>query len=262
MKNTKIILFLIFLIVSGFKPLNQNTFDVGEKFIFKINYQLINAGIAILEVKEAIINNKKVYHMVGKGYTTGLSKFFFKVDDTYETFIDKGTQNPQQFVRNINEGGYTKNQEGFFNDQENTVLVKDYKHKTENTFSVPKNTQDILSSFYYLRSYPNIDKMKIGDSVSIDMFFDNKTTKFRLKFIGREDLKTKFGLISTMVFKPFLQTGRVFKEEEGLTIWISDDENRMPIKLKASLLVGSIKAELDSYKGLKNPISIKKNKNK
>jgi hypothetical protein len=103
--------------------------------------------------------------------------------------------------------------------------------------------------------------MKPGEFVAIDMFFDDKITKFRLKFIGREDIRTKFGIISTMIFRPLVQTGRVFKEEESLTIWISDDENRLPIRIKANLLVGSIKADLDSYKGLKYPFTIKNNKN-
>ena len=102
--------------------------------------------------------------------------------------------------------------------------------------------------------------MKTGEFVAIDMFFDDITTKFRLKFMGREDIRTKFGIISAMIFRPLVQTGRVFKEEESLTIWISDDENRVPVRVKASLLVGSIKADLDSYKGLKHPFKVKKNK--
>ena len=136
-------------------------------------------------------------------------------------------------------------------------MVKDYKYSTEKTFGTSKNTQDILSSFYYLRNYPNIDKMKTGEFVAIDMFFDDITTKFRLKFIGREDIRTKFGVISTMIFRPLVQSGRVFKEEESLTIWISDDDNKMPIRIKANLAVGSIKADLEGFKGLKHPFKLK-----
>jgi hypothetical protein len=242
----KIILLFIFIAAVGFKPQKDAAFNIGEQFVFRINYGFLSAGYATLEVKDAVINNKNVFHVIGKGYTTGVSRLFFKVSDTYESYIDKETGNPYQFVRKIDEGGYTKNQEGFFNQAENKVLVKDYKHNTEKTFSVTKNAQDILSSFYYLRNYPNIDKMKPGEFVAIDMFFDDKITKFRLKFIGREDIRTKFGIISTMIFKPLVQTGRVFKEEESLTIWISDDENRLPIRIKANLLVGSIKADLES----------------
>ncbi len=253
----KIALLLIFILTVSFDSQKEDAFAVGEWFKFRIHYGFVNAGYATLEVKDAIVNNKKVFHVVGKGYTTGMSRFFFKVDDLYESYIDKDTQNPYQFVRKINEGGYTKNQEGFFNLSTNKILVKDYKHKTENTFGIPKNTQDIMSTFYYLRNYPNIDKIKPGDSVAIDMFFDDETTKFKLKFIGREDITTKFGTVSTMIFRPLVQSGRVFKEEESLTVWISDDENKLPIRIKASLAVGSIKADLDAFKGLKNPFKVK-----
>ena len=182
-----------------------------------------------------------------------MSRIFFKVDDLYESYIDKVTGNPYQYVRNIDEGGYTKNQQGFFNQSENKILVKDYKHKTEKTLSIGKNTQDILSSFYYLRNYPNIDKIKPGEFIAIDMFFDDETTKFRLKFLGRENIRTKFGIVPTMIFRPLVQSGRVFKEEESLTIWISDDENKLPVRIKASLAVGSLKADLEAFKGLKYP---------
>jgi hypothetical protein len=252
----KIILLFIFITTVSFNSKKRDAFDVGEWFKFRIHYGLVNAGYATLEVKEASVSSKKVFHVVGRGYTTGVSKFFFKVEDSYESYIDKETGNPYQYVRKIYEGGYTKNQEGFFNQSENKILVKDYKHKNEKTLIIPKNTQDILSSFYYLRNYPNIDKIKPGEFVAIDMFFDDVTTKFRLKFLGRENITTKFGVVSTMIFRPLVQSGRVFKEEESLTVWISDDNNRMPVRIKASLVVGSIKADLEAFKGLKYPFKI------
>ncbi|HSN49326.1 MAG TPA: DUF3108 domain-containing protein, partial [Flavobacterium sp.] len=86
--------------------------------------------------------------------------------------------------------------------------------------------------------------------------FDDETTKFRLKFLGRENIRTKFGVVQTMVFRPLVQSGRVFKEEESLTIWISDDDNKLPLRIKASLAVGSLKADLEAFKGLKYPFKI------
>ncbi len=253
----KAILFLLLLINLSFDSQNDPVFGVGEWFKFRIHYGFVNAGYATLEVKEANINNQKVFHLIGRGYTTGLSRFFFKVEDLYESYIDRTTFVPHQFVRKIDEGGYTKNQEGFVNAAANRIVVKDYKNKTERTFSFHKNTQDILSAFYYLRNSPLIDKIKPGESIIIDMFFDDETTKFKLKFIGRDNIKTKFGTVATMIFKPLVQSGRVFKEQESVTVWISDDENRIPLRIQASLAVGSIKADLEAFKGLKNPFKPK-----
>ena len=250
------LLLLVFITVS-FDSQKPAAYDSGEWFKFRIHYGFVNAGYATLEVKEAVKDNKKIYHAIGKGYTVGMSRLFFKVDDNYESYFDKETNKPYQFVRKIDEGGYTKNQEGFFNQATNKVLVKDYKGKTEKTVSVTENVQDIISTFYFLRNHPNIDKLKVGESIVVDMFFDDEVFKFKLKFIGREDLKTKFGIAPTMMFRPVVQSGRVFKEEESLTVWISDDDNKIPLRIKASLSVGSIKADLESFKGLKNPFMVK-----
>ena len=251
----KLIAFLLLFTASN--AFSQSAFNIGEHFKFRIHYGVVNAGYATLDIKEAVRDNKKVYHVVGNGYTTGMTKFFFKVNDNYESYFDKVTGKPYQYVRKIDEGGYTKDQEGFFNQDNNTVLVKDYKHKKQKTISVTENVQDIVSIFYYLRNHPKVDKMNIGESISADMFFDDEVIKFRLKFIGREDLKTKFGTISTMIFRPLVQAGRVFKEEESLTVWISDDENKIPLRIKASLAVGSLKADLEEYKGLAHTLKVK-----
>jgi hypothetical protein len=213
----KIIIVLLLIVTTGFDSQKEEAFTVGEWFKFRIHYGLLNAGYATVEVKDATLNNKKVFHVVGKGYTTGMSRFFFKVDDLYESYFDKETGIPYQFVRKIDEGGYTKNQEGFFNHSDNKVFVKDYKNKTQKTLEIVKNAQDILSTFYYLRNYPTIDKLVPGESVAVDMFFDDETTKFKLRFLGREDISTKFGIVPAMIFRPLVQSGRVFKEEESLT---------------------------------------------
>jgi hypothetical protein len=238
----------------GFDNPKESAFGVGEWFKFRIHYGFVNAGYATLEVKEAVLHNEKVFHLIGKGQTTGISRFFFKVDDLYESYIDEKTYVPYQFLRKINEGGYTKNQEGYFTPQQNKIIVKDYKHKTEKTFTIPKNTQDILSAFYYLRNFATIDDIKPGEYIAIDMFFDEETTKFKLKFIGRENIKTKFGTVASMIFKPYVFSGRVFKEQESVTVWISDDDNKIPLRIQANLVVGSIKADLESYKGLRFPL--------
>ena len=254
----KLVLIILILTTLAFDTQKEDAFGTGEYFKFRIHYGIVNAGYATLEIKDATINNKKVHHAVGKGYTTGMSKFFFKVEDLYESYFDKETGSPYRYIRKIDEGGYTKNQEGIFNQAENRVLVKDYKRKSEKTIITTDNVQDIISSFYYLRNHPNIDKLKSGDAITIDMFFDDEITKFKLKYVGRQDITTKFGTVSTMVFKPLVQTGRVFKEKESVTLWITDDKNKVPIRIKADLAVGSLKADLDEYKGLKNPFKAKK----
>lgn len=246
--------FIVFLItLFGY---GQSAFKSGEFFKFQISYGFINAGIATLELKETNYQGKKVFHAKGLGYTTGVSKAFFKVHDDYQSYFDKTTGKPYRFIRNINEGGYTRNQEGFVDYGNNTVLLKDHKTNKEHTYSISSNIQDVVSSFYYLRNHEKLNNIKTGETILVDMFFDNEIFKFKLKFMGYEKIKTKFGTINTMKFRPYVQSGRVFKEQESLTVWISNDENHIPLKIQASLLVGSLKAELIQYKNLQTKLEV------
>lgn len=127
---------------------------------------------------------------------------------------------------------------------------------TKNTHPFPVGVQDMLSTFYYLRNNVDARNLKPGDFTDVDMFYGDESFKFRLKFLRKELLKTKFGQVETLVFRPYVESGRVFKEKESLTVWISDDDNKIPLKIVADLSVGSLRAELDEFKGLKHSFKI------
>jgi hypothetical protein len=255
MKKFLFILFLFPLI--SFDTQQTLSYTSGEFIKMRIHYGFVNAGYATLEVKEKTLNNKNVFHLIGKGFTTGMTKLFFKVEDQYESYVDKVTGNPYKYIRKVSEGGFTIDEEGIINHLSNNITVKNLNKKTEKNFTAPTNVQDMLSAFYYLRNAPQINSIKVGESIAIDMFFDNSTTKFKLKFIGRQTISTKFGKVSCLVFKPLVQSGRVFKENESVTVWISDDVNKIPMKIKAELAVGSLNADIDECRGLVSAIKSK-----
>jgi hypothetical protein len=114
----------------------------------------------------------------------------------------------------------------------------------------------MVSAFYYLRNRLDTESISEGEFVEMNMFFDRENYNFRLKFLGRETLKTSFGNVPCLVFRPYVESGRVFKERESLTVWVSDDKNKMPLLIKADLAVGSLKATLIQYKGLKHSFKI------
>lgn len=235
----------------------ESAFADGEWFKFRMSYSnWLKAGEATLTVKETKLKNKEVYHVVGKGKTTGMIKWFFKVKDRYESFFDKETILPYKFIRDINEGGHTKDIEIEFDQRNHKAHVNDKKHNKQTVIDTKPNIQDMVSTYYYLRNKIDINSLKIGDEIKTYMFFDEENYGFKLKYLGEEIITTKFGRVKTLKFRPYVMAGRVFKEEESLTLWVSKDKNKVPLRIKADLAVGSLRSDLEAFKGLKHPFTI------
>ena len=127
------------------------------------------------------------------------------------------------------------------------------------TISTEKNIQDLISSLYYLRKNFSEDNIDIGDFFTINMFYDSKNRELLLKYEGKEIINTKFGKIECIKLMPVTNRSRIFKGEGSITIWLTNDKNRIPIRVQADLLVGSIKADVEKFSGIANPIEIQIN---
>ncbi|SDS46288.1 Protein of unknown function [Polaribacter sp. KT25b] len=252
MKKYILSLFILFFLTTTFSQEKPLAFKSGEWLRYKMSYSgFLRAGTAILEVDEKEFNGKKVFYSKGKGWTSGMIKWFFEVDDTYESFFDKDSVKPYLFKRKIDEGGYKKHRITSFNYDSKKAYVQDFTLQKDTLVGFT-NVQDMMSSFYFLRN-TETSGLKIGDEIKLDMFLDAQIYPFKLRFLGREVLKTNFGKVNSLIFRPLVQSGRIFKEQESVTLWITDDANKIPIKMMASLAVGSLRAELEGYKGLANP---------
>lgn len=236
---------------------NDSAFEPGEWLKFRMHYGWLNASYATLQVKSAHVDGVPVYHVVGKGRTTGFASVFFKVDDTYESYFDKEDGKPYKFVRKIDEGGYTKDVEINFDHENDKAVLNDKKNKKKLNFTLQDSIQDLISAFYYLRNNYNPDDLVAGQAITLKMLYDDDGIfDFKLKYLGTEILKTKYGKVECYKFRPLVQSGRVFKEQESLSLWVSTDDNRIPVRIKADLTVGAIKADLDGYNGLKHQFKI------
>ncbi len=245
-----------------FRPLKvksekESTFKPGEWLKFRLHYGALNASYATLHVKSDSIKGEPVYHVVGKGKTTGWASLFFKVDDTYESYFSKKDGKPYKFVRKIDEGGYKKDLEIDFDHKESKAILNDKKNKKKTSFDLQDSIQDLISAFYFLRNNYDADSLKVGKSIKMRMLYDDDGIfNFKLKYLGKEVLKTKYGKVECHKFRPLVQSGRVFKEKESLSLWVSTDKNRIPIRISAKLAVGAIKADLEAYNGLKYQFKI------
>lgn len=233
-----------------FRKIQNNAFKIGEKLTYTMHYGFVDAGKAVLEVKstDKKINGRDMFHVVGKGKTLGAFNWFFKVQDRYETYMDAQSMFPWIFIRRVYEGGTVINQDYTF--FQHKQLVNDGKSNHE----VPANIQDMISSYYYARTL-DFSNAEEGDVFEFNTFVDGEVYPLKIKFLGKETIKIRTGKYKCLKFCPVIQTGRIFKNEEDLQVWISDDENKIPLLAKANIMVGSIKMEVTEYEGLNSPIS-------
>ncbi len=233
-------------------PLVQNeAFKAGEILSYRLHYGVMDAGVILMEVKPEVLEvaGRKVYHIVGNGYSQGAFDWFFKVRDRYETFMDKDALLPWMFVRRVYEGGVTINQDYKFNHYTNKVDVGSGE-KVE----IPEGTQDMISAFYSARNI-DLSNAKEGDIFTINSIVDKEIWPLKIRYVGKEKITCDIGTFNCVKFRPIVQKGRVFKHEDDLNVWLTDDKNHVPLRAQAKLVVGSIKLDIVSVKNLANPTS-------
>ena len=251
---------LIFLFLFCYQFLaaqGTSSFQAGEWLKFKLSYSgWLKGGNATLEVFDDVYKKTPVYKVVAKGWTTGPLDLFYKVKDHYESHFDLHTGLPYKFVRNTYEGGYTKNRIIDFDRKQNKAYINDIKEQSKSSVNIKNDIQDLVSAYYFLRNNYETELLKKGDIVKLNVFFDSETFPFKLKFLGQESIKTSFGKIKCIKFRPYVMAGRVFKDEESLTLWVTADANKIQVKISANLDVGSLRADLVALRGLKHPFEI------
>ncbi|MCZ2085695.1 MULTISPECIES: DUF3108 domain-containing protein [unclassified Kaistella] len=249
-------LFILLTITFGNAQKLQNI-QSGEVLRYRIHYGLLNAGTANLTTLKTTYKGQPHYYVKGTGKTTGAVRAFFKVEDKYESFINYNTGLPSFYVRDVKEGNYTQHYETVFNHSNQTLLLTDKEKNITKSLNSVTGIQDMLSAFYYLRSLDE-SELKVGTVKKLNIWIDDEMFPFQVKVVGIERIKTKFGYISSLKIVPQVMSGRVFKDKEGVTLWVSNDKNHVPLAIKAELVVGSLKADIDSYSNVKYPLNFTK----
>lgn len=230
------------------RSFKNTAFKGGEILTYRLHYGALNAGVAVLEVKPKVlsISGRNVFHIVCNGYTSGAADWFFKVRDRYETYLDADAMLPWLFVRRVDEGGFKFSQDYVFNHYTKKVDVGNGEK-----FEFPEGIQDMVSAFYTARNL-DLSNAKPGDLFSLNSFVDKEVWPLKIKFIGREEIKTDIGKYKALKFRPIVQKGRVFKNEEDLNVWISDDKNHIPLRVQAKIIIGSVKMDITGTSNLAN----------
>jgi Protein of unknown function (DUF3108) len=257
----KIIVVSLFIISSAFERnrildegcgIKNDSFISGETALYKIYYSLagvyFEAGDVQFKCKKELFASKSVYHITAVGKTTPFYDRLYKVRDRYETFIDTGSLLSYQFYRSILEGGTKKHENIRFNRQVHTAITD------SGVYKVSSCTQDVLGTLYYIRNI-SVESLKPGDKIEFSMFMDNQIYKSYVRYIGREIVTTKYGKFHAIKIRPFLIRGTMFDSGEKMTVWVSDDGNHIPLRIQASIRIGSVKADLMEFENLRWPLN-------
>ncbi len=254
------ILLLTFMLATSFQLNNDERFcgmrnsawQPGELIDYHVYYTFagiyVYGGDASFSVKLERLNNKPVYHLLGTGKTNSFFDGIFKVRDRYESFIDTASLQPVRFLRSVQEGGYKFYESVNFNAATRTAV------SNNGTTKVPECIQDVLSAIYYARNI-DFNRYKPGDKVPFNMYIDNQVHALYVRYLGKEEIKTRYGRFQAIKFKPLLIEGTIFAGGEKMTVWVSNDANRVPVRIESPISVGSVKVDMMGYKNLRYPLS-------
>jgi len=248
---TFFLLFLLFINDGFTNGKDSLTYKTNETLKYLMYYGWIDGGYATISLSEDTFKNEKCYHSTMVAETKGITNRLYHVKDIYESYFDIDSGLPNMAIRNIREGKYTDyNEVEFYNADNYVVSQKSGK------VNVPEKCLDIISSIYYTRNLIRNADLENDSIIRAISYFGDEVFPLVLRYIGTETIETDLGEINCLKFMPVTEVGRVFKTEDDMTIWFSNDDNIIPIRVKFELFIGSLKCDLIEYSNLKNDLNI------
>ncbi|MCS5491635.1 DUF3108 domain-containing protein [Algoriphagus limi] len=257
-QSIKFSLFTLILLFSQVVLGQHNyPFTYGEELEFEVSYGWFNLADATMKIgkKPETINEKTHFKIDVYGKTKGAATIFGRVNDNWGSIWELESKLPSVSYRHIEEGKYRKHEKVFFDQQKKKAKMqlfdKENKFlKEEKEYSLPGKVQDIVSGFYYLRTL-DLSNLQVGDTVEILGFFDKEIYNIKLIYEGQERIDTEIGEKDTFIFSPQIPKNRLFRGDFPVTVWVTQDQNKIPVKIKANLFLGSLNLELKSASGLR-----------
>ena len=218
----------------------------------------ISAGKVRFKVKDSTFKNQPCLYLEGKGRTLKNYDWFFKVRDKYASFISKKTLLPIHFTRKVSEGDFKLDYKYDFDYDRKLAYILDFKNNKSirDTLDIKKCSFDIMSSVYFSRAI-KFSKYQKDDTIPINIVLDKQVyDNINIIYKGKNMITNQNKKsINCIHFQIKLIEGTIFKAHETMDVFVSDDENRIPIYVEAEILVGSIRVYSRSIKGTKVPMN-------
>jgi hypothetical protein len=233
-------------------------FKGGEHLVYKAYYNWQFVWVAAGEADFKVVDKGDTYDIKVYGKTYASYDAFFRVRDYFHTVIEKKSLFPRYFTRIVEEGNYRKFDSIVFNRASQSAVSFNGRTKAvaeKKYINIHSCTHDLLSVLYFMRNL-DVNGYKVGEHIPTRILFDESIYPIKVRYEG----KTKnhhikdVGTFNTIKVIPDLVTGTVFKEGQRMNIWVSDDANKLPLLIESPLAVGSAKALLKKYGGLRNKL--------
>lgn len=244
-------------------PLTKNTsFGKGEQLDYRVSFGFFTVGKATTKIDSRIysINSKPCYKIDAWGETSEWISWVTRVKDNWGAYLDTTHLNSQVAYRKIREGRYKKDEITNYDHTESKANVKVLNHETgvyekTESYSIPANAKDLVSGFMLLRVI-DFSKVHLHDTLVIKGFYEDTSYDLKVMYKGKETLSTKIGKIPTYKLVPIMPDNKLFDGENSITVWISEDGNKIPVKIQAKMFIGHTGLELSEFRGLRNQLKV------
>lgn len=236
------------------KDLNEPVFKSGEELSYKLRYSIFTGAEATIHVEDGnkIIQGHPTFHIVADGKTAGTFDVFYKVRNRYESYVDRNTILPYFYTENRREATYRHTDNVTFDHEDHKITAD------KGVFPFKGKVFDFVSAYYFARGI-DISKITIGEKFDMAYFLEDGIHTLTITYLGKEKITCALGTFNCLKFNPTIIPGRIFRKDSKLYLWITDDNNRIPVKAHVELIVGSVTMEITGAKGLKYPLNPLKN---
>lgn len=243
-------------------PVLNNTFRAGENVVYDVSYNWgpiwVDAGRVTFSVSSENFLGKETFHLKSTGKTFPSYDLLYKVRDYYDSWIDPGTFSPYEFRRSTYEGGYSLLNTLRFDYQKRLIISNtkiNNKPLRTDTLKMMPVFYDMLTAVYYTRTL-DFSGLDPDTKIPVWVVIDDAFYAIYLRSLGKEVVESKSGdRYRCNKFAAKMVQGTIFRGDEDVLVWVTDDENKVPVYIEAKIIVGTVKAYLKSAKGLKNPVT-------
>jgi len=256
------------LLLAAAAPLTAQLYHPGERLDYRVSYKakmFPNTEVGSVEIATTLENDSDGtprYKITGAGRTLPTYRWFYNLEDIYHVWIDTAQLRPVRFESDLHESDYTFRSEYAY-DWDSLRIDTRWRRRQDpaqqKRMELTPESMDPISLFFGLRS-ARAEDFVIGQTASLKMVLQDTIRNIGYRYLGRETKKIRnLGRFKTLKFECELGTSEEYSFTDGtiFTIWISDDENKIPLYIESPVKIGSIQAYLIGYKGLKYPLKSK-----